>query len=169
MKCRENAKQNLAKAEGTRYAAGERCAAAVISRILDGFDEKAHRPETVVAGDHGGSRIFHPAVIEIFPAMGEGHHKGRHAFPRAVAEPFRLLPAVGDEDLPLAEITGVLDRIFILSHQVLVTRHAHDGDLDLLHFSASPLRLRVRSCPSACRSHRSRCCRPRRCTRSTTP
>ena len=68
-----------------------------------------------------------------FRAVGKGHDKGRNAVPGAVTEALRLAPAVGDPDLPLFDITGVLDGIFVLLHQVRIAGLSDGGDADFFH------------------------------------
>ena len=94
---------------------------------------KAHGPEPVVAGEHRRGGVPHPSVVEVRRAVRERHDEGRKGLPGAWAQPFGPLHAVGDEDLPLVQVAGVLDRVFVAFHQVLVADLADDGDPDVFH------------------------------------
>ena len=64
---------------------------------------------------------------------GPRQHEGRQRVPGAGTEALRALPAVGDEGLPLFHVAGVLDGVLVLLDQIVVARHALDGDADLFH------------------------------------
>ncbi len=48
----------------------------MLQSLVQGLQQEAHRAEAVVAGDHGGSWVLHPAVVEILRPVGQGHHEG---------------------------------------------------------------------------------------------
>ena len=101
--------------------------------VVERLDEKAHRAESVVAGEHRRGGILHPAVVEARRAVRQRHDEGREGLPGAFAQPLGLLPPLRDEDLPLAEVAGVLDRIFVACDEVPVADLAHDGDAYPFH------------------------------------
>ncbi len=84
-----------------------------IVSLLDCFQQKAHRAEAVVAGDHGGMGVLHPAVEKIATAISQLDYELAHAFPGAVAQAFGFLPIAGNKNLSFLDITTVLDGIFI--------------------------------------------------------
>ena len=96
---------------------------------IDGFEIETDGAETVVAGDHGAAGILHPAVEEIAAPAGKLFDEFPHAPPRAIAEAFRLEPVTGNENLPLAHVTRVLDGVFIKHGKILIAGLPHNGDL----------------------------------------
>ena len=107
--------------------------ASVLRVFVQRFEEEADGAESVVAGDHGGFRVFHPAVVEIFAAVREREDERGNGVPGVVAESFGTRPAVADEDLPQHHAAGVFDRVFVLRDQVVVTDDLPDRDPDFLH------------------------------------
>ncbi len=101
--------------------------------FLQRFNQKADRPEPVVAGNHGGFLILHPTVVKIPAPVGQRHYKGRHTFPCAFAHPFRALPAVGNKNLPLPQVAGVRNGVFIPGSQLRVEGLFHYGNSALFH------------------------------------
>ena len=66
--------------------------------FVRGFDKEAYGAKSVVARNHRGLFVFHPAVKEVAAAVGERHDEGGEGFPSAVAETVRLSPAVRDKN-----------------------------------------------------------------------
>ena len=97
------------------------------------LQQETHRPESVVAGDQSRLPVFHPSLIDILSPVGEGHDEGRDRFPGTVTKPLRFLPPVRDKYLPLPKIAGMLDRVLIPGHQVLVTGLSQNRDPDISH------------------------------------
>ena len=100
------------------------------------FQQEAHRSESVIAGDHGRFRIFHPTVVKVFSTVSQSHDKGGHGIPCTAAESFRPLPAVTKECLAKLHRAGILNRIFILCDQIVVLRDLHYCDADFFHVPA---------------------------------
>ena len=112
-----------------------------VCRFVQRFEEEADGSESVIAGDHGGFRVFHPAVVEIFAAVREREDERRNGVPGAVAEAFGPCPAVADEDLAQLHAAGVFDWIFVLGDQVVVTDDLLHRDADFFHrLTPSPCR-----------------------------
>ena len=47
-----------------------------LSVFVQSLHQKTHRTETVVAGEHGGLGISHPAVIKVLAPVAQNQHKG---------------------------------------------------------------------------------------------
>ena len=90
--------------------------------LVERLEQEGDRAEAVVAGEHGGARIFHPAVIEALCAVGEGKGKRRERLPRAVTEAVRLLPAVGIEDVAFVYGAGEGLRGFVAFTELILSR-----------------------------------------------
>ena len=131
-------------------------ASLLVCWLIQRFEEEADGAESVVAGDHGGLRVFHPAVVEILAAVREREDERGDGVPGAVAEPFRARPAVADEDLAELHFAGVLDRVFVLRDQVVMPDDLLDRDPDFFHrsayaFTVSAMTPQMRSMSSAFR------------------
>ena len=98
-----------------------------------GFDKETYRAKSVVARNHRGLFVFHPAVKEVHATVGERHDEGGEGFPGAVAETFWLLPAVCDKNGSFLQVACVLDGVLVLFHEVLVASLANDCNLDFFH------------------------------------
>ena len=77
------------------------------------LQQEAHGAEAVVAADHGGMGIFHPAVVEVAAAGGELLHKPPHRLPRTVAESIGFLSAHRDPVVALPHLARVLDGVLV--------------------------------------------------------
>ena len=96
--------------------------------LINGFQIEAHRPEAVVAGNHRALGVLHPAVVEVPAACGKLSHETFHGAPGAFTEIRRPLTVFGNEDLPLGQLAGMLDGVFISFHEVLVADLADNSD-----------------------------------------
>ena len=72
--------------------------------------------------------ILHPSVIEVPLSPGERLDKGSHRLPSALAQVTGALGVMRDKGLPHPDVTGVLDGILVLLHQVTIDRLTHGGD-----------------------------------------
>ena len=108
---------------------------------FNNFKIETDGTETVVARDHGASGILHPAVEEIAASAGKLFDEFPHAPPRAIAEAFGLEPVPGNENLPLAHVTSVLNRVFIKRGKILIAGLSHNGNLHIHIHSALSWRL----------------------------
>lgn len=98
-----------------------------------GFYKETYGAKSVVARNHRGLFVFHPAVKEVHATVGERHDEGGENLPGAVAETFWLLPAVCDKNGSFLQVACVLDGVLVLFHEVLVASLANDCNLDFFH------------------------------------
>ena len=96
---------------------------------------KTHRPETIIAAYHSAHRIAHPPVVEITLTSGQALHKRLHHTPCSTTHPFGTLAVNRHPLLTYLHIASMLNRIFVLRHQVLILRPPHSSYLYLIHFS----------------------------------
>lgn len=101
--------------------------------FVHGFYKETYGAKSVVARNHRGFFVFHPAVKEVHATVGERHDEGGEGFPGAVAETFWLLPAVCDKNGSFLQVACVLDGVLVLFHEVLVASLANDCNLDFFH------------------------------------
>ena len=72
--------------------------------------------------------IAHPSVIEIALTTRQRLDKGAHGLPCAIAQALGALRANRDERLPHLDVTGMLNGILILLHEIAIDRATHGGD-----------------------------------------
>ena len=97
--------------------------------LVQGFQIEAYGPEAVVAGNTSRLGIFHPAVIEIPAAVGQGHDEGGDGIPGTGAEALGPLPAVlevitrvsREADSPECIVRCMFDqlKLYTVRHQAL--------------------------------------------------
>ena len=91
--------------------------------------------EAVIAADHCTHGILHPSVVEVAFTSGQRFHELLHGVPCRRTHPFRLLAINGDPLLAFPDVTGVLNRVFVFRHQVLIDRLANGCDSYFIHNS----------------------------------
>ena len=106
--------------------------------FLHDFYQETNGAKAVVTRNHGRTLVLHPSVIQICCPICQSHYKRRHALPSALTKPFRLFPTIGYEDLSFFHIAGMLQRVLITLHQILVTSFTHNGDFNLPHIRILP-------------------------------
>ena len=62
--------------------------------LVQGFHQKAHGTEAVVAGEHGGLGILHPAVVKVLRTVAQGPaQRGERVSPGTLAKALGLGPS----------------------------------------------------------------------------
>ena len=102
-----------------------------LTALFASLQQEAYGAEAVVAADHGGKGVLHPAVVEVAAAGGELLHEPPHRLPRTVAESLGLLPAHGDPAVALPHLARVLDRVLVQVGEVVVLHFPDGGDFDV--------------------------------------
>ena len=97
------------------------------------FDIETHGAKSVVAGNHCGTGIFHPAVKKVSSPVCKLLHEGFYAIPRTVAKSARLLCARGNVLVPHAQVAGVFDGVFVYCGKVFMLRFSDNSDFDVFH------------------------------------
>ena len=101
--------------------------------VIFRFDIKAHRAKAIVARNHCTLRIFHPSVEEIPATERKFFDKRRNAVPCALAKTVGNLPVFAYENVPYLYVARMLDRVFVLLHQILVFCFPHRSDKHVFH------------------------------------
>lgn len=97
------------------------------------LDVECHGAETVVAREHCRVGGAHPAVEKVAATLGQLAHEGFERLPRTLAHRDGSLAVLDHEGLSQLHIARVLDRVFVLRHQIFIARDSHNGDSDSLH------------------------------------
>ena len=104
-----------------------------INDLFNHFQVEAERTEAVIATDHGTHGVLHPAIIEVAFAPGQGLYELPHGGPGRWAHALGTLAVQGYPLLAFPYITGVLDWVFVLGHQVVIDALPDGGDADFVH------------------------------------
>ena len=81
--------------------------------FLYAFNVKGHGAESVVARNHRGERILHPAVEKVAFSVGKLLYKRAYTLPRALAKANWFLPVFADKRLPNGDVARMRDRVFV--------------------------------------------------------
>ena len=103
--------------------------------VVNHFNVETERTKTVIAANHCTHRVLHPSVEEVAFALGQRLHKRPHGFPCRWTHSFRALTVDRNPLHTSADITGMLNGILVLFHQVGIDRLTNGGDTYLVHYN----------------------------------
>ena len=101
-----------------------------MQKSIHPFKVERNGAEAVVAGDHGRSGIFHPAVVKVSFSAEEGEGEGGKRLPSALAKSFGFSVSVEEKHLPRPNIARVGNGVLVPFDEVVVPRPPHNSDLD---------------------------------------
>ena len=97
------------------------------------FQVKANWSKTIITANHGTHGVLHPPIEKVPLATSQRLHELTHRVPCRRTHALRLLPIDGNPLLSLPDIAGMLYRVLVFRHQVLIDGLAQGCDSYLFH------------------------------------
>ena len=99
------------------------------NHLSDDLNIETEWAETVIATNHCAHRVFHPSIIEIAFSSGQRLNELPHGIPSRRTHPVGTFAIDGNPLLAFFYITGMLNGILVLGHQVRVNRLHEQDDM----------------------------------------